>query len=330
MIPNSVTEIDESAFSFCSRMTSIRLPANLTVLRDSIFWGCYQLREIEIPSKVTTIERCAFYRCEHLESIVIPETVSKIDREAFLNCISLTSITLPIGIKSVGEDAFLIRPQYPEKAGTPYPLDTQVNDCAAARSYDWNRAGRNITLTGEMTYDPRMVDVDQNKFYSRPVAWAISKQITTGTTDTTFSPDDPCTRSQAMTFLYKAMGSPETQENHQFVDIPADRWFTAPVAWAVENGITAGVGPVTFGPYVECTRAQIVTFLWKTFGQPDLGNNPGFVDVPTNAWYARSVKWAVANQITSGVGNGMFKPGEPCTRGQIVTFLWKAMSLLGR
>ncbi len=263
MIPNSVTEIDESAFSFCSRMTSIRLPANLTVLRDSIFWGCYQLREIEIPSKVTTIERCAFYRCEHLESIVIPETVSKIDREAFLNCISLTSITLPIGIKSVGEDAFLIRPQYPEKAGTPYPLDTQVNDCAAARSYDWNRAGRNITLTGEMTYDPRMVDVDQNKFYSRPVAWAISKQITTGTTDTTFSPDDPCTRSQAMTFLYKAMGSPETQENHQFVDIPADRWFTAPVAWAVENGITAGVGPVTFGPYVECTRGQIVTFLWK-------------------------------------------------------------------
>ncbi len=164
---------------------------------------------------------------------------------------------------------------------------------------------------------------DSSKWYYAPVYWAVNQGITSGVDATHFGASNECTRAQAMTFLYKAKGSPQATPTNRFTDVPMGKWYSSPVAWAVDNGITSGTGGNTFGTNDQCTRAQIVTFLWKAAGSPTADKNSGFVDVPADKWYAAPITWAVEQGITSGIGNGMFGPGNKCTRAQIVTFLSK-------
>ncbi|WP_217957909.1 S-layer homology domain-containing protein [Acutalibacter muris] len=121
--------------------------------------------------------------------------------------------------------------------------------------------------------------------------------------------------------------SPAPPSHLSFTDVPSDAYYAAPVAWAVEEGITSGTSSTTFSPNKTCSRAEIVTFLWNAAGRPDptSATNP-FDDVKNDAWYNKAVLWAVENKITSGTGDGKFSPNAPCTRGQIVTFLWNAES----
>lgn len=166
-------------------------------------------------------------------------------------------------------------------------------------------------------------DVLPTAYYAEPVAWAVEKGITAGTSDTTFSPDQACTRAQAMTFLWKAMGSPMVGTASTFSDVSANSYYYNAVNWAVANGITSGTGGGKFSPDQKCTRAQIVTFLWKAAGSQSVAGST-FSDVSSSAYYNNAVSWAVANDITSGTGGGRFSPNQNCTRGQIVTFLYKA------
>ena len=170
-------------------------------------------------------------------------------------------------------------------------------------------------------------DVAAGAYYYDPVAWAVEKEVTTGTSATTFSPDATCTRNQVVTFLWRAMGEPEpASTKNPFVDVKSTDYFYKAVLWAVEKGITNGVDATHFGPENSCTRAQVATFLWRTLGSkaPASTKHP-FTDIDSKQYYYNAVLWAVENNVTNGMTATTFAPDATCTRGQIVTFLYRAL-----
>jgi len=168
------------------------------------------------------------------------------------------------------------------------------------------------------------VDVATGSYYEDAVDWAVENGITKGTDDTHFSPDGICTRAQAVTFLWRAAGSPEPETRTMpFTDVPAGSYYYDAVLWAVENGITKGTSETMFSPDATCSRAQIVAFLWRSEKSPAAGTANPFADVKSTAYYAGAVLWAVKEDITKGTTNTTFSPDADCTRAQIVTFLWR-------
>ena len=179
------------------------------------------------------------------------------------------------------------------------------------------------TLVIDEVPDVSFTDVPAGQYYTEAVAWAVNKGVTTGATATEFKPDDPCTRGQVVTFLWRAAGKPVVNAVNPFTDVAADAFYYDAVLWAVENGVTTGVSETEFAPDAPCTRDQVVTFLWRAAGKPAAeGANP-FTDVAEGSFYADAVVWAVANNITTGVSATEFAPADGCTRGQVVTFLWR-------
>ena len=166
-------------------------------------------------------------------------------------------------------------------------------------------------------------DVPANAYYYEAVKWAQEKGITGGIGNGLFGPNDPCTRAQIVTFLWRAAGSPAPKSMSSFTDVPADAFYAKAVAWAVENGITSGTGESKFSPNATCTRAQAVTFLYRASGSPAVSGSAEFSDVSATAFYADAVAWAAKKGITTGIGGGLFGADNDCTRGQIVTFLWR-------
>ena len=168
------------------------------------------------------------------------------------------------------------------------------------------------------------VDVATGSYYEDAVDWAVENGITKGTDNTHFSPDGICTRAQAATFLWRAAGSPKPETRTMpFTDVPAGSYYYDAVLWAVENGITKGTSNTTFSPNMTCTRAQIVTFLWRSEKSPAAGTANLFADVKSTVYYADAVLWAVKEDITKGTTNTTFSPDADCTRAQIVTLLWR-------
>ena len=168
------------------------------------------------------------------------------------------------------------------------------------------------------------VDVATGSYYEDAVDWAVENGVTKGTDDTHFSPDGICTRAQAVTFLWRAAGSPEPETRAMpFTDVPVGSYYYDAVLWAVENGITKGTSDTTFSPNMTCSRAQIVTFLWRSEKSPAAGTANPFADVKSTAYYADAVLWAVKENITKGTTSTTFSPDADCTRAQIVTFLWR-------
>ncbi len=170
-------------------------------------------------------------------------------------------------------------------------------------------------------------DVPPGKFYTEAVEWAVQNGVTDGTTPTTFSPNAPCTRAQAVTFLWRAAGMPAPKSTiHPFADVRPGKFYSEAVAWAVENGITTGTAHNRFSPSATCSRAQIVTFLHRAAGTPEAGGG-AFDDVPAGSYYELAVNWAVQSGVTNGISPTSFGPGSPCTRGHIVTFLQRARDI---
>ena len=169
-------------------------------------------------------------------------------------------------------------------------------------------------------------DVPTGAYYEEAVGWAVKEGITKGTSDSTFTPDGVCTRAQAVTFLWRAAGSPAAKAGSQpFADVKAGSYYDDAVRWAVENGVTVGTSATTFSPNATCSRAQIVTFLWRAQKSPAAGSANPFDDVAGNAYYADAVQWAVQKDITKGTGATAFSPDANCIRAQIVTFLYRSM-----
>ena len=178
------------------------------------------------------------------------------------------------------------------------------------------------TFTEEVKTSP-FQDVPTDAYYYEAVKWAQKKGITGGIGDGLFGPNQPCTRAQIVTFLWRAAGSPEPEGTAAgMTDVAAGSYYEKAVAWAIENGITTGTADGLFAPDATCTRAQGMTFLFRA-SKASADGMPAFSDVATNAYYAEAVKWATDNGITTGTTSSTFSPGSGCTRAQIVTFLWR-------
>ena len=181
----------------------------------------------------------------------------------------------------------------------------------------------NATFTKEAEPSP-FSDVSTSAYYYEAVKWAAENGITGGVGNSLFGPNQPCTRAQIVTFLWRAAGSPKPETRAMpFTDIPMGSYYYDAVLWAVENGITKGTSDTTFSPNMTCTRAQIVAFLWRSEKSPAAGTANPFADVKSAAYYADAVLWAAKEDITKGTTNTTFSPDADCTRAQIVTFLWR-------
>ena len=179
------------------------------------------------------------------------------------------------------------------------------------------------TFAAEKTAADYFADVPANSYYADAVLWAAKNGITGGIGNGLFGPNQPCTRAQIVTFLWRAAGSPEPKAMSSFADVSMDAYYAKAVAWAVENGITTGTGDGKFSPDATCPRAQSVTFLFRAIGKL-VDSKAEFSDVLTDSYYANAVAWAVENGVTNGIGDGLFGPDNSCTRAQIVTFLFRA------
>ena len=167
-------------------------------------------------------------------------------------------------------------------------------------------------------------DVPNNAYFYEAVKWAVKNGITDGVGNNLFAPEQPCTRAQIVTFLWRAAGSPEPKGAASgMTDVVSGSYYEKAVAWAIENGITTGTTTSTFSPDATCTRAQAVTFLARAL-KAKAASAAEFSDVPTNSYFADAVAWAAANGVTEGIGGGLFGSDNDCTRGQIVTFLYRA------
>ena len=219
-----------------------------------------------------------------------------------------------------------------------YQLDTITATDAAGNTlkltntgngkYTFTMPGSKVTVKASFAQTPEtspFTDVAANAYYYEAVKWAVGKNITGGVGNGLFAPDQPCTRAQMVTFLWRASGSPEPSSSAgKFTDVPESAYYAKAVAWAVEKGITLGTSDTTFAPDLVCNRAQSVTFLYRALGTKT-AQNADFRDVPANSYYTEAVAWASANDVTTGIGNGLFGPDADCTRAQIVTFLYRTM-----
>jgi len=205
------------------------------------------------------------------------------------------------------------------------------SNCGKMKTEETPASGHNpvngyCTVCGKLGFN----DVTEGIYYYDAVEWAVTNNITNGYgSDTIFNPEGTCTRGQIVTFLWRANGSPEPSSlENPFTDVSSTEYYYKAVLWAVENDITAGYGSDTiFNPDGACTRAQVATFMWRAAGKQDMSStiNP-FTDLDTEGFYYNSVLWAVENGITNGYGSAdTFCPDITCTRGQIVTFLYRGM-----
>ena len=218
----------------------------------------------------------------------------------------------------------------PDKSYAVSNVKIDGKSIGAVKSYTFENVSRTHTI--EVIFmkangNPQtgvFVDVATGSYYEDAVDWAVENGITKGTDATHFSPDGICTRAQAVTFLWRAAGSPKPETRTMpFTDVPAGSYYYDAVLWAVENDITKGTSDTTFSPNMTCTRAQIVAFLWRSEKSPAAGTANPFADVKSTAYYADAVLWAVKENITRGTTNTTFSPDADCTRAQIVTFLWR-------
>ena len=218
----------------------------------------------------------------------------------------------------------------PDKGYAVANVKIDGKSIGATKSYTFENVSRTHTI--EVIFmkangNPQtgvFVDVATGSYYEDAVDWAVENGITKGTDDTHFSPDGICTRAQAVTFLWRTAGSPASKTSTMpFTDVPVGSYYYDAVLWAVENGITKGTSDTTFSPNMTCSRAQIVTFLWRSEKSPAAGTANPFADVKSTAYYADAVLWAVKENITKGTTSTTFSPNADCTRAQIVTFLWR-------
>ena len=239
----------------------------------------------------------------------------------------------PTGSVSVREGRDQTFTITPDKGYAVAKVLIDSKNVGAVKSYTFENVKKSHTIevvfmkAGGNPQTGVFVDVPEDSYYEDAVIWAVDKGITTGTDATHFSPDGICTRAQAVTFLWRAAGSPVAKSSAMpFTDVKSGSYYYDAVLWAVENGITKGTSATEFSPDQNCSRAQIVTFLWRSEKSPAAGTVNPFTDVKASAYYADAVLWAVKEDVTKGTTSTTFSPDDNCTRAQIVTFIYRALA----
>lgn len=350
-IPSSVTSIEECAFYNCSSLknitissgvtsighdafassglTSIDIPSSVTKIGTSVFSGCSNLRSVKLSDSITIVDTGSFKDCTGLTDFTFPASIKIISAEAFWGCTNLKSITIPADIEYIGNSAFL-------------DCDSLTDVYFGGTQEQWEKLRLNDPINGinpllrcNIHYSEKtpeqptpttisFTDVPASAYYADAVKWAIDKGITNGTGANTFSPDTTCNTAQILTFLWRACGSPKANAANSFTDVAGNAYYYDAAQWAKAQGMVSGS---TLSPDAPCTRASTVMFIWQAAGRPGAGSAATFTDVPANADYAAAVAWAVENGVTTGTGADTFSPDATCTRGQIVTFLYRAAAV---
>lgn len=335
VIPDGMTSLARSGFAWCDNLSSVTLPDSMQFLGMYCFEGCKSLKTIEIPDGVKMIQDFCF-AYSGLVELDIPESVTEIRERAFKNCYALDRIKIPATSKRIFEDAFEgcynleIQCYYmtrahvlamdkgiaceilPEEPGTvQYPILIYSNQGGTVEaSAEESPAERYVWIT--VTPDPGYAI--ESIYYQTMDGRELENLKTNGDTIEFRMP--ACLVAFEVTFINTVL---------PFVDVKETAYYYVPVMWALNHGITAGVDATHFAPDKTCTRAQVVSFLWRAAGcpEPTIMGNP-FVDVKEGTYYYKAVLWAVENGITAGVDATHFGPEQACTRGQVVTFLWRA------
>lgn len=342
-LPGTITEIEDMAFAFCSLRNGINLPENLQHIGEMVFISC-EFEQIIIPNTVTTIDDSAFMFCSKLKTLSLPNNLTSIEDSAFSNCLSLTSLVIPASVRRISCSAFADcsnltsvcflgeAPEMDENAFEDWSLGKAailyyLPGTSGWTTPTWNGYntmtwdGKNIPTANTQT---QFQDIPSGAYYANAVSWAVANNVTNGTSATTFSPEATCTRGQIVTFLWRAAGEPAPNGTvNPFTDVKSGAYYYNAVLWAVERGITSGTSKTTFSPDEGCTRGQVATFLWRYESMPGNTTRNPFTDVRTSAYYYGAVLWAVENGITNGTSATTFEPEATCTRGQIVTFLYR-------
>ena len=344
-LPSSLREIAASAFTGCGALTGITIPGSVNSIGGDAFTGCSSLKNvtisngvksigtyafadcgaltgIEIPESVTSIGEGAFYRCSSLPTLSMPSNVTVIENSVFDGCTSLTGISLPGGLKSIGNYAFsgcdkLTGITIPEGTtvigqGAFYNCvsltDVTIPGSVTTISNNAFMYCRNLSDITFMRRPPEIgeysfYEVTADVYYPANQGWTEAKRQNYGGT---------------LTWI-------ETSAGAAFDDVtdPA-KYFYEPVYWAVGKGITSGKTSTTFAPYDSCTRAQVMSFLYKAMGSPSVGGSNPFTDVKESDYFYKPVLWAVSQGITKGTTATTFGPYNTCTRAQVMAFLYKA------
>ena len=226
-----------------------------------------------------------------------------------------------VSVREGRDQAFTITP---DKGYAVANVKIDGRSIGAVKSYTFENVRRNHTIEVSFARANEFIDVPAGSYFYEAVMWAVENGVTTGVSANRFDPNGVCTRAQAVTFLWRAAGSPAPRSRTMpFADVPAGSYYYDAVLWGVENGLTKGTSDTRFSPDDTCTRAQIVAFLWRSEKSPAAGSRNPFADVKSTAYYADAVLWAVKENITKGTTSTTFSPDADCTRAQIVTFLWR-------
>ncbi len=330
IIPEGVITIGEGSFSGLN-LTSVNLPNSITTIGGGAFSSCELLNDVTIPDRVTTIESNTFGGCSSFSNIIIPDNVTSIGNSAFGHCTNLISITIPNKVTTIEYAAFdecgKLKDVYyggTEKQWQKIAIEGR-NECLTDATVHFTD---NPTPPNPPTPSTDFTDVKPTAYYANAVKWAVEKDITSGIGGGKFAPENTCKREQIVTFLYRAKGSPAVTVTDSFTDMPKNQEFQKAISWAVEKGVTSGVGGGRFAPGKGCTRAEAMTFIWRAAGRPEPVSEASFADMPANSDFRKAISWAYENRITSGIGDGTrFGPNQTCTRGQIVTFMYNARDI---
>lgn len=388
VIPEKVIEIREQAFAGCTNLTEVYFPDGLKDIKSGAFEDCHKLKSVTISDNAWMSGSYIFARCYSLESVKLSARQGTIGNNTFLDCTNLKSLTIGKNFSSAGEYAFGldINGLYDSVSygAVPYLNDvyyagspaewTNVEYCkenfqlARIHYYDTGSNHKytdtvypaSCTSTGRIEHvctcgikyteylcelghefvdnvcvrcgasasTDGFTDISSDKYYFDAINWAVGSGITLGTTESTFSPNDVCTRAQIVTFLWRAAGRPVYNDGVlQFVDVPQSAYYYNAVKWAERNNITVGTDSTHFSPNATCTRAQIVTLLMRANRFTDDAPKVDFVDVTDGSYYYKAVCWATKYGVTLGTDATHFSPNAGCTRAQVVTFLYRAKDL---
>lgn len=267
---------------------SVVIESGVTNIGAGVF-AYSKIADVSIPNTVTDIGVAAFYGSTNIHTLAIPSSVNNIASAAF-DKTGLISIILPYGLEIIDYCMF--------------------TGCSNLESVT---IPGTVTSVGWRAFDE--CDNLKNVYFGGSQAQWRSVNV---------AEHNDVLSTAAMHYDYKYPDTPTPVTPSGFVDVPSDAFYANAVKWAVENEITTGVGNNRFDPNGQCTRGQVVTFLWRAAGKPTVSANVSFSDVSSDAFYYEAVKWAVANGITDGVGGNRFAPNDTCTRGQVVTFLHRA------
>lgn len=308
-LPDSVTTIDSAAYSSCKSLTSVTLPDSVTKIGDVAFSYCSALKDVRLSNRLSTIPRSAFENCHALESIDIPRSVHTIGNTVFKFCSRLKTITIPRSVTSIGSSTF-----YGCKAMTDVYYGADVLHWSQVKTGGLNDGLDQATIHFSAPLAD-FKDVFVSDYYADAVEWAAKNKVTLGAGGNSFAPEATVTRAEAVTFLWRAAGSPEpTTHASPFVDVTdSSAWYYKPVLWATEKKITTGVTTTQFGLKTALAYDQMLTFLCRAAGQDASGSD----------WSNKAVSWAESAGLTDGL---TFAAKDACPRSDVVYFLWKQLA----